>query len=193
MVPFTSSDDIAQYISHRIVLGEYQTLSWYHVAPSLRTYITMYVELTEDDAIGAKRYTPMHYRDMMVDNYLTAGGDLRTWQYIGTNSIVNKPTRKLFEDVFQSRGIDSTQSGSVEFLPSDKRFADIMIANPFTRGIQGLLQKYERQMGNAKVKRLVFISDRVHRPFLRGPKPEYNLVVELCRPGEDGYPNKEAS
>ncbi|KAJ3574367.1 hypothetical protein NPX13_g4385 [Xylaria arbuscula] len=188
MEPFTGPSKNAEYSSYRIhIVNGASMLNWYLISVSLHSYITMYVDLTRNETIGSERCSIMKYRDMMVDNYLNAGGDLRTWRYIGVNGITNRVTHHLVTELFQARGGDIRKPFSVEVAPGDKEFADVMVGNPFTRGIQGLLRQYEKEMGHARIKRFVFMTEYVERRLNVNPKCECHLVVELCRPGESGY------
>ncbi|KAI0517258.1 hypothetical protein F5B22DRAFT_654909 [Xylaria bambusicola] len=192
MEPYTGNvPENAEYINYRIMLRD-NVLCQYLASPQLRSYVTMYVELLMGGHRPFDRYTKMLYRDMMVDNYLDAGGDLKTWKYIGANHIINDTTRTLIQRVMQERGLNIEQPCSIDILPSDKEFAEVMDGNPFTRGIQGLLRKYEKDMGGAQVKRIAFIIQK-QKAFVMIPMTLHHLVVELCRPGEDGYPNETSS
>ncbi|KAI1298666.1 hypothetical protein F5Y03DRAFT_409114 [Xylaria venustula] len=164
----------------------------YLVSPELNSYITTFVELTESDEIGSSRRCLMKYRDMMVDNYLHAGGDLKTWQFIGASHIINKPTRFVIEKAFFARGKNSRDRGSVEILPSNEEFTDMTLANPFMRGVQGLLREYENEMNKAKMKRVAFISGGTIVGLV-DDEPDFDIVIELCRPGEKGYPADQPS
>ncbi|KAK5636567.1 hypothetical protein RRF57_012279 [Xylaria bambusicola] len=179
--PYTGHSENAWYSNYKVSLGPLNALCWYVVSPLLRSYVTMSIRLTKDEEIGSERYTKMRYRDMMVDNYLDAGGDLRTWQWMGIANIANIVTRKLMREVLEGRGIDHKEPPcSAEVLRGDKEFAHVLDGNPFTRGIQGLLRKYEKDMGKAKIKRVIFVIS----PF------DYHMIVEMYRPGENGYPDE---
>ncbi|KAI0539377.1 hypothetical protein GGR58DRAFT_238036 [Xylaria digitata] len=187
MNPYTNpkgKDDSTSWESFGVFDGKIP-LNYYVVSPSLKAYVTEYIVLTDGEAIGASRLTRMRHRDMMVDNYLAAGGDLKTWRYIGFYEIQNKPTRDLIEKSFRDAGKDFTQRGSIEFLPRDSEFTNVASGNPFTRGILSLLNKYEKDMGKAKIKRFIFISSGGN--ILGVVNPKLYLVVELCRPGDNGY------
>ncbi|GAP83700.2 hypothetical protein SAMD00023353_0500930 [Rosellinia necatrix] len=168
-----------------------ELLSWYGVAPSLNAYITFEVFLTKEEQIGAERTTSMRYRDMMVDNYLAGGGDLKTWKYIGVERIVHRGTRIMIEGYFHQDSNLFSAGGALELRPSDSEFACMALKNPFTRGIQRLLREYESEVANARIRRVIFISMGVVNDFSLHPEsnPMLNMVVELCRPGEDGYPD----
>ncbi|KAI1433234.1 hypothetical protein GGR50DRAFT_519166 [Xylaria sp. CBS 124048] len=132
--------------------------------------------------IGDERITPMRYRDIMVDNYLAAGGDLKTWRYIGVKGIINAPTITLIEQTFKQTGGDMFEAGSAEFLPSVDGFLKTAHSSPFTRGVLRLLEEYKEETGHAKIKRFVFTSTGCG-----GTNAELHIMIELCRPGEDGY------
>ncbi|TRX89385.1 hypothetical protein FHL15_009683 [Xylaria flabelliformis] len=159
------------------------------VSTSLNAYVTTAVFLTLSENIGANRLTPMRLREMIVDTYLAAGGNLNTLRFLGTKSIINIVTRNQIERLFQRAGKDFTRPGSIELLPEHKEFASDVLGNPFTRCIRSLLRHHEIETGFAKMKRFTFLSkgllpdDRVD-----DDRPELSLVIELCRPGEDGYP-----
>ncbi|KAI0972885.1 hypothetical protein F4678DRAFT_478128 [Xylaria arbuscula] len=181
----------ADYICFGIGNGS-NIFNSYLVSPELNSYITAFVELTETEEIGSKRRCLMRYRDMMVDNYLHAGGDLKTWRYIGASHIINKATRFVIEKTFFERGKNYRDGGSVEILPSDEDFTDTTLANPFTRGVQGLLRAYENEMDMAKIKRVIFVSGGTIAGLV-DDEPDFNLLIELCRRGEEGYPADQAS
>ncbi|KAI0868363.1 hypothetical protein GGS24DRAFT_217713 [Hypoxylon argillaceum] len=168
-------------------------LCYYIVSTSLKAYVTEAVFLTEGDEIDAERITLMRYRDMIVDNYLAAGGDLSTLRYIATKGIVNITTRGAFMLCFIKAGTDFTRAGTVEFLPTDAGFDSAIMSNPFTRGIQALLRQYEKEMGGAKIKKFIFISMGLSPTgAMTVNSPVLHLVVEVCRPGDDGYPIGQA-
>ncbi|KAI1132624.1 hypothetical protein F5Y10DRAFT_197673 [Nemania abortiva] len=158
-------------------------LNLYAVSTVFQAYVTDIVFLTFSDKIGSERYTDMRYRDMMVDNYLAAGGDLKTWRYIGARRVVNEPTVRLAKKCFERAGPEFVRDGAtLEFRPGDAEFETIVMGNPFTRGLLALLREYEKEMGNAKIKRFTFIS-------LDPYDNSIHLVIELYRPGDAGYPS----
>ncbi|KAI0911736.1 hypothetical protein F4823DRAFT_271277 [Ustulina deusta] len=143
MAPYINSPGKGEYSGFRICTSQ-------KMPPLLNSYVTTFVELTLGDEMSAERRTSMRYRDMMVDNYLAAGGDLKTWRCIGTNGISNEPTSFLIEECFLERGGDFTQPGSVEFLPNDEEFASVTLGNPFTRGIRGFCGSMRGTWGRRK-------------------------------------------
>ncbi|KAI1825434.1 hypothetical protein F4861DRAFT_199754 [Xylaria intraflava] len=166
----------------------YLNLNTYAVSPQLNAYVTMSVFLTYGDDIGDRRITPMRYRDMMVDNYLAAGGDLKTWRYIGVHSIVHNPTVKLIEKSFRETRGGILEASTMEYTPDTPGFQDVAYLNPFTRGIMNLLQQYKEETGRAKVKRFIFVSMGLPQNGVGWDLgPELHMLVELCRPGEEGY------
>ncbi|KAI0418745.1 hypothetical protein F5X98DRAFT_385868 [Xylaria grammica] len=158
MEPYIGPTGEASWLSFGVFHNE-ELLNFYAVSLQLNVYITYCIALTQGEGIGDKRETPMRHRDMMVDNYLAAGGNLKTWRYIVTHAIANAVTRDVIFRCFRAAGADYTQSGSVEVMPGDHEFVDVVFSNPFTRGIQGLLREYEEEMGKAKIKRVIFISE----------------------------------
>ncbi|KAI0804988.1 hypothetical protein GGR55DRAFT_681611 [Xylaria sp. FL0064] len=170
----------------RVYKGD-DTYSSYSVSPRLNAYVIISVDLTVGDDLGARRLTEMRLRDMMVDNYLDADGDLRTWRYIGVNDITNDAARLTIENSFSNHGVDTRVPGSIQLVPDDSDFPSVAAQNPFLRCIRGLLRQYEIEMGMARIKRVIFIS----AGFKDALDPDFHLVVELCRPGEDGYPSDE--
>ncbi|KAI0407998.1 hypothetical protein F4802DRAFT_620101 [Xylaria palmicola] len=169
------------------VVGEEETsLNVCGISPLLNAYVTMEAFLVDGQHLGAERRTPMRYADMMVDNYLSAGGDLRAWQFIGTHDIVHKATRDQINGLFQQAGMDLRDPGVVELLPDNEEFADVTLGNPFTGGVAKLLQKYKAELGNATMKRTIFISEGFE-PWVPGSVEgsiTLHLVIELCRPGD---------
>jgi hypothetical protein len=119
---------------------------------------------------------------------------MKTWQYIATKGIVNAPARESIEATFTLAGSSCDEAGTLELWPNSKGFARCDTGSPFFRGIQGLLRQYEKEIGNAKIKKVIFILRGL------GPATPYNLdnnlvlhmLVELCRPGENDI-NGEAS
>ncbi|KAI8634331.1 hypothetical protein F5Y19DRAFT_208727 [Xylariaceae sp. FL1651] len=163
-----------------------EMLNWYAVSPSLQAYVTMCVGLVNGDQVDDERITLMRYRDMIVDNYLAAGGNLETLRYIGTKSIINEPSRLAIENIHSQAGEDFSRAGVVEFLPREKEFLD---TDPFARGIQSLVLHYANDTGGARVKRFIFISEGL-KLGMTSPdlfNPSLHMVVELCRPGDEGY------
>ncbi|KAI0547382.1 hypothetical protein F4679DRAFT_586602 [Xylaria curta] len=162
------------------------------VSTSLNAYVTTAIFLTVSENIGAYRMTPMRMREMIVDNYLAAGGNLKTLRFVGTKSITNMTTRNQIERLFQRAGKDFTRPGSVEFRPEHKEFASDLLGNPFTRGISSLLRHHNIETGFAKMKRFIFLSKGLQPgDLVDDDKPELDLVIELARPGDDGFPNDQ--
>ncbi|KAH8162888.1 hypothetical protein CIB48_g5364 [Xylaria polymorpha] len=158
------------------------------VSTSLKAYVTTSSFLTLGEAIGANRITPMRLREMIVDTYLAAGGDLKTLQFIATKAIINTVTRDQVKLLFSRVGRDLTQKGSVEVWPWDEDFAVSTLGNPFTRCIHSLLQHNKIEMGDAKILRFIFLSEGLSPGEVPDDtQPILNLVIELNRPGGDWY------
>ncbi|KAI0019867.1 hypothetical protein F4780DRAFT_744424 [Xylariomycetidae sp. FL0641] len=90
-------------LPEEIRVVDYALMNTYAVSVTERAYVTNFVALQSDDAIGSRRYTEMRYRDMFVDNYRAAGGNLKTLQWIGTQEVINVPTRTMIFEAFRSR------------------------------------------------------------------------------------------
>ncbi|KAI1753175.1 hypothetical protein F4782DRAFT_101001 [Xylaria castorea] len=164
------------------------------VSTSLNAYITTAVFLTLSENIGANRLTPMRLREMIVDTYLAAGGDLKTLRFVGTKSIINTVTRNQIEWLFRRVGRGFTRPGSVEFQSGHEEFISDVLGNPFTRCVHSLLRHHEIETGFAKIKRFIFLSKGLQPgDWVNDEQPELSLVIELCRPGDDGYPAGEDS
>ncbi|KAI0133931.1 hypothetical protein BJ170DRAFT_729218 [Xylariales sp. AK1849] len=56
----------------------------------------------------------MRYRDMIVDNYQAAGGNLKTLQYLGTMSVLNELARDWITKEFEEQGKNPMIAGQVE-------------------------------------------------------------------------------
>ncbi|KAI1745649.1 hypothetical protein F4680DRAFT_465548 [Xylaria scruposa] len=163
------------------------------VSTSLNAYVTLSIFLTATENIGAYRFTPMRMREIIVDNYLAAGGNLKTLRFVGTKDIINITTHNQIERLFQRAGKDFNRPGLVELLPEHKEFTSDVLGNPFTRSIRSLLRHHEIEMGFAKMKRFIFLSKGLQPSDLaHEDRPELNLVIELCRPGDDGYPAEDS-
>ncbi|KAI8955810.1 hypothetical protein F4801DRAFT_599049 [Xylaria longipes] len=172
------------------VENEQNTISsMFAVSTSLKVYVTMAVFLTLAENVGANRLTPMRLHEMIVDTYLAAGGDLKTLRFLGTKSIINTVTRDQVQRLFQRAGKDFTQPGSVEFRPGHTEFASAILGNPFTRCANSLLRHNEIETGYAKIKRFIFLSKGLQPgDWADDQEPQINLVIELCRPDDAGYP-----
>ncbi|KAI0436905.1 hypothetical protein F4803DRAFT_571775 [Xylaria telfairii] len=160
------------------------------VSTSLDAYVTTSSFLTLGEAIGANRITPMRLREMIIDTYLAAGGNLTTLQFLATKAIVNKVTRDQAKLLFSRVGRDITQKGSVEVRSWDEDFAVSTLGNPFTRCIHSLLQHHKREMGDAKIEKFIFLSEGLSPGKMPDDThPILNLVIQLCRPGCYTYNN----
>lgn len=173
-------------------------LNGYAVAPSHHAYVTFCVQLTTS---GAPRLTPMRYRDMIVDNYVSAcastSASLSKLRWLGVANIINETSRAIFEKVFQLTGRDILSRGAVEIRPSielrgtypdHEEFRALLVHDPFTRGVLALLHHHAQAIGYASVKRFIFISEGFESGGGSGsPSPlrlRLNLVVELARSGD---------
>lgn len=176
-------------------------LNGYAVSTSNNAYVTFCVQLTSLDA--SRRYTPMRYRDIIVDNYVSASSSscsssapLTQLRWLGVANILNTASRATFERIFQLSERDILSRGSVEIssslqlrsdYPRHKEFRKLLLADPFTRGVVALLKHHSQALGRASVKRFIFLSEGFDRgEFACKPSPlelRLDLVVELTRSG----------
>ncbi|KAI1195268.1 hypothetical protein F5X97DRAFT_326640 [Nemania serpens] len=209
MGPYTNPDGAIQswaWTSYIIRPLNDELMVSYSISTLFNAYVTEAAFLFEEtptnrglppipsQEVEAARLTPMRYRDMMLDSYLDAGGDLKKWRYIGVKSVMNGKAHASAVKCFRRAGKDFTQAGSVEVLPNDEESYSAALANPFTGGVRRLLGQHEKEMGYARMKRIIFISmGAMPRVMIGIGNPLIHLVIELCRPGDDGYPDDQGS
>ncbi|KAI0194095.1 hypothetical protein EV127DRAFT_504913 [Xylaria flabelliformis] len=172
-------------------------LNGYAVSPSHHAYVTFCVQLTAAEASSSPRITAMRYRDMIADNYISACSPsaLAKLRWLGVANILHGGSRSTFRQVFRLAGRNILSRSAVEVYPSidlkDRpELRDLLLKDPFTRGVLALLHHHAGELGNAFVKRFVFISEGYEDHEHSGePSPlelRFNLVVELGRPGGEG-------
>ncbi|KAI0866120.1 hypothetical protein F4860DRAFT_208713 [Xylaria cubensis] len=173
-------------------------LNGYAVSPSHHAYVTFCVQLTAAEASSSPRITAMRYRDMLADNYISAccsPAALAKLRWLGVANILHGGSRSTFRQVFRLAGRDILSKSAVEVYPSIDLNArhevrDLLLKDPFTRGVLALLHHHAGELGHAFVKRFVFISEGYEDHEHSGePSPlelRFNLVVELGRPGGEG-------
>jgi hypothetical protein len=202
--PFPSSASAPEWRSFKITQpcpgGSPRLLNGYAVSPSHHAYVTFCVQLTATDAArDPVRLTEMRYRDMIVENYISASMSLPTsiskLRWLGVANIVSKPSRSTFHQLFHlaERGI--LLRGSVGIEPSSlhgeigKQMHGILLNDPFARGVLALLHHCAQHIGYAFVKRFICLSEGYEGHQFSGyPSPlelRLSLVVELARPGND--------
>ncbi|KAI0969738.1 hypothetical protein F4678DRAFT_480895 [Xylaria arbuscula] len=180
-------------------------LNGYAVSPSHYAYVTFCVKLiTTTDDSGA-RLTPMRYRDMIADNYVSAciststspSTTLSKLRWLGVSNIMNTTSRVNFKRVYEIKGHDILARGAVEIRPDVDLRGDhphhgelraLLLNDPFTRGVLALLHHHARDIGRASVKRFVFISEGFESNEFENSRGapsalqlRLNLVVELTR------------
>ncbi|KAI0203185.1 hypothetical protein F4808DRAFT_55001 [Astrocystis sublimbata] len=172
------------------------------VSTSLKVYVVHAVSLTLSEDEGADRLTPMRLREIIIDNYLAAGGDMRTWRFCGVSNIVNTVTRAQAKQLFTQLGLDFNKPSTAQVWHGTKAFPSAILGNPFTRCVLSLIRNHKWTTGQAKIKRIVFISgglqpvdyvfdveaDKMIPEDDSNDNPKLNLVIELFRPGDIGYP-----
>ncbi|KAK5631215.1 hypothetical protein RRF57_006929 [Xylaria bambusicola] len=194
---------LPEWNTYRITLprpGTLKLINGYAVSPSHNAYVTFCVQLTSPDA--TKCYTPMRYRDMIVDNYTSAciastTTSPSTLRWLGVANILNPASHATFERVLWLAGRNILSRGVVEISPAIelkgdfphyKQFRKLLLADPFTRGVTALLHHHGETLGRASVKRFIFVSEGFEGGELpRRPSPlelRLNLIVELERSGD---------
>ncbi|KAI0875027.1 hypothetical protein GGS24DRAFT_516098 [Hypoxylon argillaceum] len=176
-------------------------LNGYAVSPSRCAFVTFCVKLTLPEG---GRLTDMRYRDMIADNYVSASpssssssSSLSDLRWLGVTNILNPSARSTFKQIFQLMGHDILARDSVEIYPavlanaaspSSEYLRDLLLRDPFARGVLALLHHRAQDVGPAFVKRFVFISQGYENHEHSGdPSPlelRLDLVVELGRPSD---------
>jgi hypothetical protein len=148
-------------------------------------YITYSIDTTQGDTQGAPRITDMKHRDLIIDNWLSAGGNLHDLTFVGTSIIINKFGVLAAKHAFLVEGLDFVHGGQVEMYPDDELYNGCVMSNPFVAG-QGRLAK---SLGR-RIKRFIFITlpdyyteDETFDPF-GDDEPICHLVMEMAKPDE---------
>ncbi|KAI1754478.1 hypothetical protein F4782DRAFT_32812 [Xylaria castorea] len=147
---------------------------------------------------SSRRITAMRYRDMIADNCISAcpPTTMASLRWLGVANILHEGSRSTFAQIFRLADRDILSRGEVELCPDvdlkdNPKLRDILLKDPFTRGVLALLHYHTGELGHAFVRRFVFISEGYEgRQHSGEPSPielRLNLVVELARPSdEDG-------
>ncbi|KAI1136364.1 hypothetical protein F5Y05DRAFT_415134 [Hypoxylon sp. FL0543] len=119
----------------------------------------------------------MKHRDMIVDNYKDAGGDLATLEKIGVSFITNPDARDCIEEAFKARQEVFPATGwrviELPFFPLPKDgeavirtltyinsernspgWLELTTGNPFLEGQQKMLREYQREFAGAVIARV---------------------------------------
>ncbi|KAI0389711.1 hypothetical protein F5Y17DRAFT_109765 [Xylariaceae sp. FL0594] len=144
-------------------------LSLYAVCPALGIYsvTSVFPPIDDDGAVGAyasrRAAEEMRPGDMMLDNYVAAGGNPRTWRWVGFGSDAVRADRGALRAMaanFEAAGVDwlgSTTRVSVEYAPSER--IGIVHHNEYTRSVASLIAQHgATHMGGARIKRVIFVS-----------------------------------
>ncbi|KAI1808651.1 hypothetical protein F4811DRAFT_548656 [Daldinia bambusicola] len=92
----------------------------------------------------------MKHRDIIVDNYKAAGGDLSTLRRIGVSFIVNTSVYGCIEAAFAVRGRVFPEIGE----PDSPGWRELVRGNPFLRGQQKMLREYSAEFKNARIEKV---------------------------------------
>ncbi|CAJ2504334.1 Uu.00g117280.m01.CDS01 [Anthostomella pinea] len=161
-------------------------LNIYFTSLSQCAYVTDTVGL-EEGVPGEPDYirlTEMRLHDMVVDNYLAAGGDLKTLRLVGVSLVKSTAAYHSIKKAFEDAGMTFLSEDFVEIKPGEPNFEELAKGNPFTRSLLTLLRLYKEETGHAFIKRIVFISAGYDGPTDPIPigQPELYMVTELGRP-----------
>ncbi|KAH9908971.1 hypothetical protein F4778DRAFT_793050 [Xylariomycetidae sp. FL2044] len=164
-----------------------EQLCTYAMAIEKNTYITEFVNLLESfyDPESPRR-TEMKYRDMVIDNYIGAGGDLSQLEYLAADNIVNPLAREAIEMAFQHRIKNPHEAQSEDYYPHQLGFGRCLREDPFVAGVQKILDKYPAQLGHATIKKFTLVSEGDGEgdgeDDVKGKdEPKYHIVVQLTR------------
>ncbi|KAI0550878.1 hypothetical protein F4679DRAFT_594506 [Xylaria curta] len=196
----SSHPSIPEWSSHKITLSRGskspKLLNGYAVSPSHHAYVTFCVQLTTAEACSSPRITAMRYRDMIADNYVSScsPGAMVKLRWLGVANILHEGSRSTFRQIFQLADRNILSRREVEVYPNtdlkdNPKLRDLLLKDPFTRGVLALLHHHAGELGRAFVRRFVFISEGYEgHEHSGGPSPlelRFNLVVELGRPGDE--------
>ncbi|KAI1322851.1 hypothetical protein F5Y16DRAFT_415453 [Xylariaceae sp. FL0255] len=203
------------------------TICSYSICPEHHAYVTQNAQLTFAEEEGSLRRTNMRHRDMIVDNFLATGGDLTKLTWLGAAQIINLYARDAIKMTFTALNVDIGTTGTAELPASHPRFTELTRASPLVQGIISLCNKYAKETGHAKVKRVIYMTEgwrttayvaNTDTPYAQaasagppvtpprsGPNlqfrpntsfsfynPTLHMMVELFRPGDEGYPAETA-
>ncbi|KAI1341900.1 hypothetical protein F5Y15DRAFT_375636 [Xylariaceae sp. FL0016] len=160
----------------------------YSVLTSAGVYVIEIIHTVKGEARGAERLTQVRYRDMVADNYVEAGGDLKSLRFLGWHDIVNEAARQALKSVFRDSNKDLLVRGKLSLTPRDDKFEQFMKSKPLTNGAQSFVANLARDNGPVSIKRLVLIPEGFNRPSSRSDdKPVLHLVMEIDQPNGGQY------
>ncbi|KAI0147406.1 hypothetical protein GGR57DRAFT_477262 [Xylariaceae sp. FL1272] len=160
--------------------------AWYAYSEHLNAYVTFYANTTVSWKLDSRRHTAMRYRDMIIDNIRSAGGDLKGLRWSIVKDVGNRAARAAIHEHFERAGKDWVTKCNVESYPSDGDWEELAARNPFTRCTEGLLREYAEQMGYTRITRVIFVSEGRRPPDSRQyGNPTVHMLIELHRPSED--------
>ncbi|KAI1646927.1 uncharacterized protein F4817DRAFT_316328 [Daldinia loculata] len=137
----------------------------------------------------------MKHRDVIVDNYRAAGGNLATFQRIGVSFINNTSAYDCIEAAFAARGLQFPDMGSMVINlplygpsgvlrrssePNSTGWSKLFNGNPFLEGQQKMLREYSREFNNARIKKVTIAA---HEKFGMIDMNLLLMVTHLTRDG----------
>ncbi|ORY60556.1 uncharacterized protein BCR38DRAFT_526163 [Pseudomassariella vexata] len=131
------------------------------------------------------RLTEMRHCNMIVNNYREAVGNLVNLRFLGTRSVINDDARESTKTASENAEKDYTDPGSVETTLDVPYWDKCIKMNPVARGKKKLTDKWASEMGDAVIKRLIFISEGFHGDEKSNlGEPKLHMVTEPRRSSE---------
>ncbi|OTA99965.1 hypothetical protein M426DRAFT_27018 [Hypoxylon sp. CI-4A] len=157
--------------SHYKITTGLQAISKYSVSISTGAYFVGNINLSRES-----RPAPvMKHRDMMVDNFKAAGGDLATLRKIGIGFIINEPAFNCIARAFAARkepfpDAKCTAINLVQYLfpcqislinsvPGSTGWLELVTDNPFINGQQKMLREYASEFNGARIKSITAVAN----------------------------------
>ncbi|KAI0848820.1 hypothetical protein F5Y00DRAFT_262292 [Daldinia vernicosa] len=141
-------------------------VAWYSVSIPNFAYIVHAVNM---DILPEPR---MKHRDMIVDNYKAAGGDLATLQRIGVTYINHAEAYDCIEAAFISRSLGFPDMGY------SIGWDELVVDNPFLEGQISMLKEYSEEFNNARIGRVTIAA---HGLYVSRNTHLVHMVTHLTR------------
>ncbi|KAJ3566517.1 hypothetical protein NPX13_g7097 [Xylaria arbuscula] len=180
MEPFIGHIDKQNWQASGIKEPGDDELAWYATSKDLGVHITFQVNLTAGELPGSTRFTQMRHREMILDNCHHHFECLNSLHFLAWRGIVHTPTRHQIELTFNARSMNFEQAGHVELHDGTQELTDVIAGNPFTKGAERMLKENSEELGNAKILRVVLISEDLRDgKKADGDNPLVHLVIEI--------------
>ncbi|KAI1454608.1 hypothetical protein F4805DRAFT_477337 [Annulohypoxylon moriforme] len=134
----------------------------------------------------------MKHRDIILDNWKAAGGELASLQKIAVTFITNNEAYVCIESAFGVRGIPLPDFGWVVvdlYVQKKSRldhdspgWRELITGNPFLEGQQKMLRENKHQMNRAKIEKVTIAA---HEKSDMIDMYLFNIVTHLVHPSGD--------